>query len=63
MWFSPVANIHYLMLKAKIRVNLVMRLDNLNFALDSVIEVTPGVYLAFHHQLIHAANCTETTYH
>ena len=30
-------------------------IDNLNFALDAVLSVPAGVYLAFHHQLIHAA--------
>ncbi len=29
-------------------------LDNLKFALDSVSESNAGVYLAFHHQLLHA---------
>ena len=29
-------------------------LDNLKFALDSVSECSAGVYLAFHHQLLHA---------
>jgi L-asparaginase len=29
-------------------------LENLNFALDSIMHVSVGVYLAFHHQLIHA---------
>lgn len=29
-------------------------LDNLRFALDSVSMCTAGVYLAFHHQLMHA---------
>ncbi|MGE8557644.1 MAG: asparaginase [Acinetobacter sp.] len=29
-------------------------IDNLNFALDCVIKYPVGVYLAFHHQLIHA---------
>lgn len=30
-------------------------LDNLNFALQQIHQVTQGVYLAFHNQLIHAA--------
>ncbi|MBF4519641.1 MULTISPECIES: asparaginase domain-containing protein [Acinetobacter] len=30
-------------------------LDNLNFALAQIHQVNSGVYLAFHHQLIHAA--------
>lgn len=29
-------------------------LDNLNFALESVVNIPVGTYLAFHHQLIHA---------
>lgn len=29
-------------------------LDNLNFALDAVLKCSQGVYLAFHHRLIHA---------
>ncbi|CAB1208438.1 asparaginase domain-containing protein [Acinetobacter bouvetii] len=29
-------------------------IDNLNFALDTVIKAPVGVYLAFHHQLFHA---------
>ena len=29
-------------------------LDNLKFALDSISECSAGVYLAFHHQLLHA---------
>ena len=29
-------------------------IDNLNFALDSVSKCSSGVYLAFHHRLIHA---------
>lgn len=29
-------------------------IDNLNFALDSVVKCAQGVYLAFHHRLIHA---------
>jgi L-asparaginase len=29
-------------------------IDNLNFALESVTQINSGVYLAFHHQLIHA---------
>lgn len=36
-------------------------LDNLNFALDSVLTADKGVYLAFHHQLIHAR--TALKYH
>lgn len=30
-------------------------IDNLNFALDAVLSAPAGVYLAFHHQLIHAS--------
>ena len=30
-------------------------IDNLNFALDTVLSAPAGVYLAFHHQLIHAS--------
>ena len=30
-------------------------IDNLNFALDSAVQAPAGVYLAFHHQLIHAS--------
>ena len=29
-------------------------MDNLNFALDAVVTTPVGVYLAFHHQLLHA---------
>lgn len=29
-------------------------IDNLNFALNAVVKMNTGVYLAFHHQLIHA---------
>ncbi len=29
-------------------------IDNLNFALDCVVKYPVGVYLAFHHHLIHA---------
>ena len=29
-------------------------IDNLNFALDCVVKYPVGVYLAFHHQLVHA---------
>lgn len=29
-------------------------IDNLNFALDSVVKCAQGIYLAFHHRLIHA---------
>lgn len=31
-------------------------IDNLNFALESVASAPAGVYLAFHHQLIHASS-------
>ena len=30
-------------------------IDNLNFALGSAVQAPAGVYLAFHHQLIHAS--------
>lgn len=30
-------------------------IDNLNFALDAVVQAPAGVYLAFHHQLLHAS--------
>jgi L-asparaginase len=35
-------------------------IDNLNFALDSVIKAPAGVYLAFHHQLLHASTALKT---
>lgn len=31
-------------------------IDNLNFALESAVKAPAGVYLAFHHQLIHASS-------
>lgn len=31
-------------------------IDNLNFALDAAVQHPTGVYLAFHHQLIHASS-------
>ena len=35
-------------------------MDNLNFALESVLHAKAGVYLAFHHQLLHAASVLKT---
>lgn len=35
-------------------------IDNLNFALEAVLQSQTGVYLAFHHQLIHASTALKT---
>ena len=35
-------------------------ISNLNFALDQVLQVETGVYLAFHHKLIHASTALKT---
>ena len=35
-------------------------ISNLNFALERVMQVETGVYLAFHHKLIHAASALKT---